>query len=276
MPISLPQRVARRVAGQFSCSAVLRRLLPLGLLALAGCANVDRMKTSSIPMDDYRHRHPILLSETAQKLDIFPAPDMNGLDRRSFAQVAEFGRLYRASGQGPINIFVPTGGPAPLPRDAIVAIRRALARGGARPPLQVTRYPVANRDLASPIRLSFIGLRARVADRCGQWPSDLASGSTVQGWANKPYWNFGCAYQSALAEEVADPRDLVTPRAEDPADTQMRTRAIESLRKGTDPTTDWKTQNTSISSIGSSGGSSGGSGGGNSGGSSSGSSGGAQ
>jgi pilus assembly protein CpaD len=61
----------------------------------------------------------------------------------------------------------------------------------------------------------------------------------------------GCSYQSMLAEQVADPRDLVSPRAEDPADTQMRSRPIESLRKGADPTTDWKTKNTSISSVGS-------------------------
>lgn len=264
MSISPPPKVAGRAAGKLLSHTALRLLLPLSVLALTGCANVDRMKTSSIPMDDYRKRHPIVLSEAAQKLDIFPAPEIHGLDGRSAAQVAEFGRLYRTTGQGPINIFVPTGGRARLPRDTVAAIRQALAQGGARPPLQITHYPVANTDLASPVRLSFTGLKARVADPCGQWPSDLASGSTVQGWENKPYWNFGCAYQSALAEEVADPRDLVAPRAEDPADTQMRARAIASLRQGKDPTTDWKTKNTAISSIGSSGG--GGGGGGSSGG----------
>jgi pilus assembly protein CpaD len=250
MPISSPPRVAGRVVSHASYRAGLRLLLPFGMLALAGCASVDRMKVSSIPMDDYRNRHPILLSETTQKLDIFPAPEIRGLDGRSAAQVSEFGRLYRAGGQGPINVFVPRGGPAPLPRNAIRAIRRALAAGGARPPVRVVYYPVTNRNLASPVRLTFTGLRAKVANRCGEWPSDLASGSTLQGWENKPYWNFGCSYQSAFAAQVADPRDLVGPRAEDPADTQMRTRPIDSIRHGKDPTTDWKTKNTSISSVG--------------------------
>ena len=59
-------------------------------------------------------------------------------------------------------------------------------------------------------------------------------------WSNKPYWNFGCAYQTAFAAQVADPRDLVTPQAETPADTAMRVRGIESLRKGEDPSTNWK------------------------------------
>jgi pilus assembly protein CpaD len=135
-------------------------------------------------------------------------------------------------------------------RGTIEAVRRALAIGGAAVPLQISSYPVVNHDLASPIRLSFVALKAKVADPCGQWPSDLASGSSVQGWENKLYWNFGCSYQSMIAEQVADPRDLVGPRAEDPADTQMRSRGISDLRKGTDPTTDWKTKNTSISTIG--------------------------
>ena len=78
----------------------------------------------------------------------------------------------------------------------------------------------------------------------------LASGSSVEGWNNKPYWNFGCAYQTAFAAQVADPRDLVTPKGETPADTALRVRGIESLRKGEDPGVNWKLSNSSISSVG--------------------------
>lgn len=250
MSILPPSKTDRKAASRLLSNSTLRLLVPLGVLMLAGCAHVDRMKTSSIPMDDYRNRHPILLSESAQKLDIFPAPQARGLDSRSAGQVAEFGRLYRASGHGPINVFLPDGRGTPAPGSTVAAIRRALARGGAYAPLQITHYPVVNPGLASPVRLSFIGLKARVADKCGQWPSDLASGSSLQGWQNKPYWNFGCSYQSAFAAQVADPRDLVGPRAEDPADAQMRTRGIEDMRKGNDPTTAWKTKNTTISTVG--------------------------
>jgi len=227
-------------------------LLRFGIFPILGaCSTVDRMTTSSISMDDYRNRHPIVLAEQARRLDIFPAPEALGLDRRSAAQVVEFGTLYRNTGQGPISVLVPADSYGAPPRGAIAAIRRGLAEGGAMAPLEVSSYPVINHDLASPIRLSFVGLKAKVADACGQWPSDLASGSTTQGWENKPYWNYGCSYQSMFAEQVADPRDLVGPRAEDAADTQMLSRGISDMRKGTDPTTDWKTRNTSISSVGS-------------------------
>ncbi|TAL82603.1 MAG: pilus assembly protein CpaD [Beijerinckiaceae bacterium] len=248
MSILPPSKTNRKAARRLSSNSTLRLLAPLGILMLAGCAHVDRMKTSSIPMDDYRNRHPILLSESAQKLDIFPAPEARGLDSRSAGQVAEFGRLYHSTGHGPINIFIPDARTSP--RGTVAAIRRALARGGAHAPLQITHYPVVNPGLASPVRLSFIGLKARVGDKCGQWPNDLGPGSGLQGWENKPYWNFGCSYQSAFAAQVADPRDLVGPRAEDPSDTVMRDRAIISLRKGADPTTEWKTKNSNISTVG--------------------------
>ncbi len=242
----------KKVGSRWASSAFVLSLFPLSAVTLLGgcAANVDRMRTSSIAMDDYRNRHPIVLAEAAQKLDIFPPPELRGLDRRSFAQVAEYGRRYHYNGQGPIQVFIPTGANGGASPSTIQSIRRALAAGGAYAPLQVTTYPVVNGGLASPLRLSFYGLKAKVADPCGQWPTDLASGGGLQGWDNKPYWNYGCSYQNMIAEQVADPRDLVGPRAEDPADTEMRARAISEIRKGIDPGTDWKIKASSISSVG--------------------------
>ena len=87
--------------------------------------------------------------------------------------------------------------------------------------------------------LSFVGVKAIVPTACGQWPEDLASGSSLEGWKNEPYSNFGCATQSMIAAQVDDPRDFVQPRALGPSDVAMRTRAIEDVRKGQDPGTQW-------------------------------------
>jgi pilus assembly protein CpaD len=200
-------------------------------------------------MDDYRNRHPIVLAETPRSLDIFPAPDAHGLDRHSAAQVRDFARAYRMNGHGPITVLVPARGGA-FARSEVEGIRRALAAAGVSAPLEVMTYPIANPALASPVRLSFVGMKAKVANKCGEWPNDLASGSSIEGWENKPYWNFGCSTQAALAAQIADPRDLVTPTSEDPADTRMRTRAIADMRNGTDPVTVWTTKATSISNLG--------------------------
>jgi pilus assembly protein CpaD len=216
------------------------------LLPLAGCGTTERMVVSSIPQDDYRVRHPIVLAERPRTLEILVEPDTGRFDRHSAAQLREFAGLYRKFGRGPITIMPPAFPGATPP---VQPVRNALYSAGAHARIIVAPYP-AGPNLVAPVRLSFVGLKASVADQCGQWPRDLASGSSVAGWDNKPYWNFGCAYQTALAAQVADPRDLVVPQGEAPADTLIRTRAIESLREGKDPGTNWKLVNSSISAVG--------------------------
>ena len=53
-----------------------------------------------------------------------------------------------------------------------------------------------------------------------------------------------------IAAQVDDPRDFVEPRALEPSDVAMRTRAIEAVRNGQDPGTQWK--DTVLTPIGSS------------------------
>jgi pilus assembly protein CpaD len=244
---------SERAARKLACPtvALARNLFLLcWLLPLAGCGTTERMAVSSIPQDDYRVRHPIVLAEEPRTLDIFVEPATGQFDRRSAAQLREFAGLYRKFGRGPITIMTPAGPAGPPP---IEPIRDALFSAGAHAHTIVDRYP-AGPYLAAPVHLSFLGLKAKVADQCGQWPRDLASGSSVAGWDNKPYWNFGCAYQTAFAAQVADPRDLVAPQGETPTDTRMRTRAIESVREGQDPGTNWKLVNSDISKVGAGGG----------------------
>ncbi|MCI0601071.1 MAG: CpaD family pilus assembly protein [Beijerinckiaceae bacterium] len=216
------------------------------VLALAGCSTTERMAVSSIPMDDYRVRHPIVLAEEPRMLDIFVDPATGQFDRKTVGRLREFAGSYRKFGRGPIAIMPPAGPSGPPPMEPV---RHALARAGAHARTIVAPYP-ASPSLGAPVRLSFMGLKASVAGKCGQWPRDLASGSSITGWNNKPYWNFGCAYQTALAAQVADPRDLVSQQAQTPPDTVMRTRAIEDLRHGEDPTTDWKLPPPTISAVG--------------------------
>ena len=90
-----------------------------------------------------------------------------------------------------------------------------------------------------------------MASRCGQWPHDLASGgNSIESWKNESYWNFGCATQSVLAAQVDDPRDFARARALGPSDVEMRLRAIEDVRNGQDPGTNWKVKLTPIGQVG--------------------------
>jgi len=233
----------------------VRKLKLAALLALAAplaaCSGADRIVTSSIEPQDVRARHPIELARGRTNLDVIPELHNGVLDGRTRAQVREFAGGYKTTGSGDIGIALPQGGPgANEARAALPGLRQALVAGGARGYVVVTNYPVANPSLASPVRLSYSTIVARTPSRCGQWPNDLASGSSLVGWENKPYWNFGCASQQMLAAQVSEPRDLLGPTADTPADSQMRGRAIDALRGGKDPATGWAVQNSNIGGVG--------------------------
>ena len=216
--------------------------------ALAGCGRTDRIVATSVPLEDYTARHPIAITETRSAVDLFPSMASGRLDTHTAKQIYAFSQQYRELGHGPIMILVPRGH---ADRAVVGEIRRVLGLGGVRAPIDVSAYPVADHGLASPVRVSYQGIRATVADQCGQWPRDLASGSSVEGWDNKPYWNFGCATQTMIAAQTSDPRDLVTPRGEEPADTLIRAHNIDAIRHGVDPNTAWAVKGTNIGGVGS-------------------------
>jgi len=226
-------------------------LLLAGLAAspLAGC-NLDYAGVGSIAPDDYHQRHPIVLADAPTTLDVYPVGA--GLDRQSVANIRGFAQRYRDLGVGRITILAPAGG-RESDRRIVDEIRRALAATGLRGYVGVGVYPVRDGTRAAPVRLIFQGLKAVVPTPCGQWPTDLASGSSTEGWNNESYPNFGCATQAALAAQVHDPRDLAQSRSSDPPDVSMRLRAIGDVREGKDPGTAWKTQNTAIGQVGTGG-----------------------
>ena len=216
-------------------------------LSLSGClTGVQYASDNQNAVSDYHEAHPIVLGKAPTALDLFPVGGR--LDTLSSDKIRAFAERYREFGSGEVTIMTPAGDPSST---AIVpAIRNQLYANGLRGYVTVGSYPVEDRKLASPVRLVFQGLKARVADRCGQWPTDLASGSSIDGWKNNPYPNFGCATQSALAAQIDDPRDLVQARGSTPPDESMRLRAIQKVRQGTDPGVEWKTQNSAIGQVG--------------------------
>jgi pilus assembly protein CpaD len=226
----------------------------LALLAftaeLAACSGADRIVSHSVEPLDMRARHPIELAHGRAGLDVLAQVRHGEIDARTRAQVREFAGQYRLNGSGDIAIALPDGPGEREARAALPGLRRALVDGGARGYVLISSYAVADPALAAPIRLSYATVVAKIRSRCGQWPNDLASGASLNGWENKPYWNFGCASQQMLAAQTADPRDLIGPAADTPPDSLMRGRAIDAVRAGKDPGTTWSVQNTNIGGLG--------------------------
>lgn len=216
--------------------------------ALGACAPDRVLTTGSIP-SDYRARHPIALTQSPITADIVPTGPR--LDAAARERTRAFAEEYRRTGNGPISIQIPSSGGSAQNAHAILdGIRHELAASGVGGHVSISSYQPADPALVSPVRLTFIGTKAVVRSRCGEWPRDLASGSSADGWQNESYWNHGCAYQQAIANQVADPRDLAGPRAETPSDVAMRTRAISKVREGADPGTQWTIENSSIGTVG--------------------------
>ena len=203
--------------------------------ALSGCGVPYASSDPAFP-GSFQERHPIVVAAAPTSMDLYPVG--GSLDERSRANIRDFVERYRHYGSGAVTIQTPVGtNPNSL---AVHEVRRALVAAGVRGRVATGAYLPPNDGAAPPVRVSFTGLKAIVPTKCGQWPEDLASGSSVEGWKNEPYSNFGCATQSTIAAQVDDPRDFVQPRALGPSDVAMRTRAIEAVRAGQDPGTEWK------------------------------------
>ncbi|HTR15355.1 MAG TPA: CpaD family pilus assembly protein [Roseiarcus sp.] len=222
----------------------------LGLaVALAGCGANYASSDPSFPGGP-EARHPIVLTEAPRTLDVYPTGGV--IDARARADLRAFAGSYKRLGEGEIAVLAP--GRRNAEARAVGQIRSALRGAGLGGRISVGSYLPDVAASAAPIKVEFVGLKAEVKSQCGQWPEDLASGSSLWGWKNEPYYNFGCATQSMLAAQVDDPRDFVEQRALGPSDVAMRMRAIEAVRRGQDPGTAWSTGLTPIGTVGGSGG----------------------
>lgn len=216
-----------------------QRILLTGLVlgtavALSGCGSTkDGMTTSAIP-DDYRTRHPIMLSEVEHTLDV---PIASG-DRRLTVgvqdSIAGFAADYLSASTGTIQIMVPHGSPNSGAASAMrKQIRQVLTtRGVAANRIIETSYQAESNSNAAPVRLSYVAITA-MTNPCGEWPEDLQNNT----FSNKNYHNFGCATQSNLAAQIANPMDLVTPRDMAPIDATRRSTVIGLYRRGADTST---------------------------------------
>ena len=197
--------------------------LPLAaMLALAGCATGsgkggDVALTAPTATEQYP-----LQAQTMTKtinLRINPA-GLSGNQRTALDQIAE--RASWTSG-APVDLEIITSADP-----GAVAAGRTV--GG-----YLVAHEVAGTNLsqlsqqgqpADIVTVNIVDYRARTY-ACGQTWENLAATRN-----NTAYQNFGCAVSSNLAAQIADPRDLQTPRAATPVDMSRRSMVLDKYRKG--------------------------------------------
>ena len=204
-------------------------------LALGACNRTASPDiTGTLPPTDYRLRHPIVIQESIRNSEIFVGTARGGLTAPQRADVAALGQAWMAEGTGAIIAEVPVGTPnARAAQDSLREVQSMLGNVGVPPRGIVVRaYHPEDPRLFATIRLKYPRIAAD-AGPCGTWPEDIGPSVKNQGYLdNKPYYNLGCSSQRNLAAMVANPTDLVQPRAEGPVYASRRSYMLEKYRKG--------------------------------------------
>jgi len=178
-------------------------------VTLGACKHKDyKGEVAGWTLVDPSQRHPILVSQEPQTLDVAVSSSARGLGSRQRAQVINFAQRSRASdaGNSKMVISVPTGGRNEIASmHAVQDIRKLLTDIG----FQASSISVeASYDQHGPIQLSYLRYVAE-GPECGNWSQNLALDPQ-----NVPHTNFGCANQRNFAAMVANPADLLGPRTQ--------------------------------------------------------------
>lgn len=209
-------------------AAILLGSLALGAM-LGACAPREPQMTGSIDTDGYRTRHPIVVEEGNETLDIPVATQAAHLPAKLAATVEAFGRESRRQGASGIIMMVPSGSSNEISANRQSReIAAALTRGGV-PAHAIERraYEATGPEDVAPIRIAYPRLVARVPHQCGDWPQQITSD-----FGNHDYWNFGCATQANIAAMVDNPADLVAPAPLGQTDATRRAVVLQAYRKG--------------------------------------------
>jgi pilus assembly protein CpaD len=212
------------------------RIASVAAVLLAGSCALDQGAESP----DGAVNHPILVEPMSKSLTLpFSAPEA-GLMPDDAQRFDGFVAEYAAEGTGAISISAPEG---PDSQAAIAYFAQRLISAG----IDRSRILVGTHDAGDSekgVELSFIGYSAHTAP-CGDYSDDLAKTAS-----NRTAVNFGCSVQQNIAAQIADPRDLIAPRAETPADEMRRAVVFGHYEKG-EPTASTKSadQSGSVSAI---------------------------
>lgn len=238
---------AHRFAG---AGLLLRAAFAVACAILVCACNTDKQITGApdVPTD-YRLRHPITITEKPQTLQLFIGANRGSLTPAQRAELLAFAQAWKNDATGGVVIDLPVGGSNERSSaGALREIESILAATGVPPQsMAVRNYRVSERTLAT-VRVSYPRITAQ-AGPCGMWPEDIGPSMNRDYFENQPPWNFGCATQRNLAAMVADPSDLVQPRAESPSYTMRRTTVLEKYRLGSGTGTTYTSSNTTSGRI---------------------------
>jgi pilus assembly protein CpaD len=188
-------------------------------LALSACASANRSaELATTPTELWTDK--VKIDKQPDNLLLGVHPD--GLSPNQAAAVAGFVDQWRQVEGGEITVQVPVGA---SPR-MVAGVQAALAAQGA----PIGSIVLASYDAASAAAAPIIVAYDRYTvetPKCGtNWESLTRTRN------NEAFGNFGCAVTANIAAQVANPEDLLHPRAMTPVDAQRRATVLGKYRGG--------------------------------------------
>jgi pilus assembly protein CpaD len=203
------------------------RILPGLCLAalLTACASDgvgDKLAKHQPPLTPTEH---FAIKVSPQDDQILLAPHAEALSDAQSSALQDLIDRWRDAGDGVIRVETPAHGGEEAYR-ATALIQDALFSLGVQPDeVRMTDYDAGVRPHA-PIVVGFTRYVAK-GPQCGRKWTNFTS--TMNNDVNS---NFGCANTANIAALIANPADLIAPRAEDPADAARRDVVITKYRQG--------------------------------------------
>ena len=197
----------------------------LACLAVAACASPEAPPLAQARPITPTERFAIQVKPSPVELML--AAHSAGLSDAQAAALRDFMGRYDDADRGAITIKAPQHGPdeSGVYRTATATREFLIAQGVQPGDVRIEGYD-AGGDGKAPVRVSFVSYHAQ-GPACGASWSDLSKEDS-----NEPYPEFGCAVTANIAAEVADPADLLHPRASDPPDALRRAQVLDKYRQG--------------------------------------------
>ena len=192
----------------------------LAAVTLAGCATGSDPAAAPPPITP-TEQFSVEVRSTVDEILLAPH---GGLSPAQDAALADLAARWRDAGEGPVIVHAAGGGPAERTAHAAA---HALQAAGVPPPLvQVMPYDAPADAPPEPVRVGYSRLVA-VGPHCANLWSDLTRSAR-----NGPSRGFGCSVTANMAAQIANPRDLISPRPSYPADAARRAIVLDKYRTG--------------------------------------------
>lgn len=209
-------------ASLFKSALKVSSLVAFAALGLTACtttagSHADLTPPPVLPTEQY----PTQAQTMTKTVNLRINPNgLSGNQRTALDQVADKANWINGE---PVNVEVVTSGDP----GAIAAGRSVASYLRGRDVAEANLSQLsAQEQPADIITVNMIYYRAKVY-ACNQSWENL-----TQTFGNTPYNNFGCALNSNLAAQIADPRDLDGPRPATPVDATRKAAVIGKYQKG--------------------------------------------